>query len=254
MKQNFVQEADKYIKTRQRKRRWYRVVTCLAAVVVFCTVYALILPAITMEQEGQCEIPEHTHDISCYVQVTSIPRSVLTCSKETLNIHEHTDECYDEDGEPVCGYADFVVHVHDVSCYDENGDLWCPLPQIRTHTHDERCFPAEAAGTAAEHVHTEDCFTLTRGELICTETAGGGHTHGESCYTETASLVCTIPESDAHQHGEGCYATVRELTCTLPETQGHEHTDSCYAWEKTLTCGQAAEPAEGETPAASEPI
>ena len=254
MKQNFMQEADKYIKTHQRKRKWHRVVTCLAAVVVFCTVYALILPAITMEQEGQCEIPEHTHDISCYVQVTSIPRSVLTCSKETLNIHEHTDECYDEDGEPVCGYADFVVHVHDVSCYDENGALWCPLPQIRTHTHNERCFPAEAAGTAAEHVHTEDCFILTRGALICTETAGGGHIHGESCYTETASLVCTIPESDAHQHGEGCYTTVRELTCTLPETQGHEHTDSCYAWEKMLTCGQAAEPAEGETPAAPEPI
>ena len=248
-----MQEADKYIKTHQRKRKWHRVVTCLAAVVVFCTVYALILPAITMEQEGQCEIPEHTHDISCYVQVISIPQSVLTCSKETLNIHEHTDECYDENGEPVCGYADFVVHVHDASCYDENGALWCPLPQIRTHTHDERCFPAET-GTAAEHVHTEDCFTLTRGALICTETAGGGHTHGESCYTETTSLVCTIPESDAHQHGEGCYATVRELTCTLPETQGHEHTDSCYAWDKTLTCGQAAEPAEGETPAAPKPI
>ena len=253
MKQNFMQEADKYIKTHQRKRKWHRVVTCLAAVVVFCTVYALILPAITMEQEGQCEIPEHTHDISCYVQVISIPQSVLTCSKETLNIHEHTDECYDENGEPVCGYADFVVHVHDASCYDENGALWCPLPQIRTHTHDERCFPAET-GTAAEHVHTEDCFTLTRGALICTETAGGGHTHGESCYTETTSLVCTIPESDAHQHGEGCYETARELTCTLPETQGHEHADSCYAWDKTLTCGQAAEPADGETPAAPEPI
>ena len=248
-----MQEADKYIKTHQRKRKWHRVVTCLAAVVVFCTVYALILPAITMEQEGQCEIPEHTHDISCYVQVISIPQSVLTCSKETLNIHEHTDECYDENGEPVCGYADFVVHVHDASCYDENGALWCPLPQIRTHTHDERCFPAET-GTAAEHVHTEDCFTLTRGALICTETAGGGHTHGESCYTETTSLVCTIPESDAHQHGEGCYETARELTCTLPETQGHEHADSCYAWDKTLTCGQAAEPADGETPAAPEPI
>ena len=249
-----MQEADKYIKSRQRKRQWYRVVTCLAAVVVFCTVYALILPAITMEQEGQCEIPEHTHDISCYMQVTSIPRRVLTCSKEMLNIHEHTDACYNEKGEPVCGYADFVVHVHDASCYDENGNLWCPLPQIRTHTHNERCFPADTAGTAAEHVHTEECFILTRGALICTETGGGGHTHGDSCYTETASLVCAIPESDAHQHGEGCYATVRELTCTLPETQGHEHTDSCYAWEKTLTCGQAAEPADGETPAEPKPI
>ena len=254
MKQNFMQEADKYIKTHQRKRKWHRVVTCLAAVVVFCTVYALILPAITMEQEGQCEIPEHTHDISCYMQVTSIPRRVLTCSKEMLNIHEHTDACYNEKGEPVCGYADFVVHVHDASCYDENGNLWCPLPQIRTHTHNERCFPADTAGTATEHVHTEECFILTRGALICTETGGGGHTHGDSCYTETASLVCAIPESDAHQHGEGCYATVRELTCTLPETQGHEHTDSCYAWEKTLTCGQAAEPADGETPAEPKPI
>ena len=254
MKHSFMQEADKYIKSRQRKRQWYRVVTCLAAVVVFCTVYALILPAITMEQEGQCEIPEHTHDISCYMQVTSIPRRVLTCSKEMLNIHEHTDACYNEKGEPVCGYADFVVHVHDASCYDENGNLWCPLPQIRTHTHNERCFPADTASTAAEHVHTEECFILTRGALICTETGGGGHTHGDSCYTETASLVCAIPESDAHQHGEGCYATVRELTCTLPETQGHEHTDSCYAWEKTLTCGQAAEPADGETPAEPKPI
>ena len=254
MKHSFMQEADKYIKSRQRKRQWYRVVTCLAAVVVFCTVYALILPAITMEQEGQCEIPEHTHDISCYMQVTSIPRRVLTCSKEMLNIHEHTDACYNEKGEPVCGYADFVVHVHDASCYDENGNLWCPLPQIRTHTHNERCFPADTAGTATEHVHTEECFILTRGALICTETGGGGHTHGDSCYTETASLVCAIPESDAHQHGEGCYATVRELTCTLPETQGHEHTDSCYAWEKTLTCGQAAEPADGETPAEPKPI
>ena len=254
MKHSFMQEADKYIKSRQRKRQWYRVVTCLAAVVVFCTVYALILPAITMEQEGQCEIPEHTHDISCYMQVTSIPRRVLTCSKEMLNFHEHTDACYNEKGEPVCGYADFVVHVHDASCYDENGNLWCPLPQIRTHTHNERCFPADTAGTATEHVHTEECFILTRGALICTETGGGGHTHGDSCYTETASLVCAIPESDAHQHGEGCYATVRELTCTLPETQGHEHTDSCYAWEKTLTCGQAAEPADGETPAEPKPI
>lgn len=172
MKHSFMQEADKYIKSRQRKRQWYRVVTCLAAVVVFCTVYALILPAITMEQEGQCEIPEHTHDISCYMQVTSIPRRVLTCSKEMLNIHEHTDACYNEKGEPVCGYADFVVHVHDASCYDENGNLWCPLPQIRTHTHNERCFPADTAGTAAEHVHTEECFILTRGALICTETGG----------------------------------------------------------------------------------
>lgn len=32
----------------------------MACVVVFCTVYALILPAITQE-EGACERPEHTY-------------------------------------------------------------------------------------------------------------------------------------------------------------------------------------------------
>lgn len=44
------QQTAKYARKHQRKKRWYRVVTCLAAVVVFCTTYALILPAITLER------------------------------------------------------------------------------------------------------------------------------------------------------------------------------------------------------------
>lgn len=34
-----------------QSKKWRRVVTCMAAVVVFCTVYALILPAVTMDSE-----------------------------------------------------------------------------------------------------------------------------------------------------------------------------------------------------------
>ena len=60
MKQDTLQGAEKYTKAHQRKNRWYQVVTGLACVVVFCTVYALILPAITQE-EGACERPEHTY-------------------------------------------------------------------------------------------------------------------------------------------------------------------------------------------------
>lgn len=60
MKHGALQSAEKYMKAHKRKKSWYRVVTGLACVVVFCTVYALILPAITMEK-GACEIPEHTH-------------------------------------------------------------------------------------------------------------------------------------------------------------------------------------------------
>lgn len=71
MKKDALQGAEKYTKAHQRKKRWYRVVTGLACVVVFCTVYALILPAITMEK-GACEIPEHTHSEACYTQVTNL--------------------------------------------------------------------------------------------------------------------------------------------------------------------------------------
>lgn len=50
MKHGALQSAEKYMKAHKRKKSWYRVVTGLACVVVFCTVYALILPAITMEK------------------------------------------------------------------------------------------------------------------------------------------------------------------------------------------------------------
>ena len=42
-------QAAEYSRKHRSRRRWYKLVTCLAAVVVFCTVYALILPAVTME-------------------------------------------------------------------------------------------------------------------------------------------------------------------------------------------------------------
>ena len=79
MKHGALQSAEKYMKAHKRKKSWYRVVTGLACVVVFCTVYALILPAITMEK-GACEIPEHTHSEACYTQVTSATRTEPVCT------------------------------------------------------------------------------------------------------------------------------------------------------------------------------
>ena len=108
MKHGALQSAEKYTKAHQGKKRWYRVVTGLACVVVFCTVYALILPAITMEK-GACEIPEHTHSEACYTQVTSATRTEPVCTIESLNLHQHDDTCYDSEGNLTCGYADFVV-------------------------------------------------------------------------------------------------------------------------------------------------
>lgn len=159
MKKDDLQGAEKYTKAHQRKKRWYRVVTGLACVVVFCTVYALILPAITMEK-GACEIPEHTHSEACYTQVTSATRTEPVCTIESLNLHQHDDTCYDSEGNLTCGYADFVVHQHDSACYDENGNLWCPLPEIETHEHTGSCYAVPETDAPEVHTHTDDCEVI----------------------------------------------------------------------------------------------
>lgn len=216
---------------------------------VFCTVYALILPAITMEK-GACEIPEHTHSEACYTQVTSATRTEPVCTIESLNLHQHDDTCYDSEGNLTCGYADFVVHQHDSACYDENGNLWCPLPEIETHEHTGSCYAVPEADAPEVHTHTDDCYTVERDELTCTE-----HVHTDDCYTETSTLICSLEESDEHQHSDDCYAWNKMLTCDLStepaevatepvlvcgkaEILLHEHTADCLEESGNLICGK----------------
>ena len=234
MKYDVLRDAEKYTKVHKRKRLRHRVVTVLAGVVVFCTTYALILPAITLEK--QCDIPKHTHTDACYAQVTSVEKRVPVCSAETLEIHRHTADCYDADGNPTCGYADFVVHSHDSRCYDETGNLWCPLPEIKAHRHTADCYALPEG-----HTHAEGCYTSVRGDLVC-----GEHVHTDACYTETAVLACGLEESEEHRHDENCYETSRELTCGADSD--HSHTDACYEWEQVLSCDLPTEPAEDAQP------
>lgn len=234
MRNDVLRDAEKYTKVHKRKRLRHRVVTVLAGVVVFCTTYALILPAITLEK--QCDIPEHTHTDACYAQVTSVEKRVPVCSAETLEIHRHTADCYDADGNPTCGYADFVVHSHDSRCYDEKGSLWCPLPEIEAHRHTADCY-----ALPEKHTHAEGCYTSVRGDLVC-----GEHVHTDDCYTETPELACGLEESEEHQHDENCYKTSRKLTCGIDSD--HQHTDACYEWEQVLSCDLPTEPAEDAQP------
>ncbi len=234
MKYDVLRDAEKYTKVHKRKRLRHRVVTVLAGVVVFCTTYALILPAITLEK--QCDIPEHTHTDACYAQVTSVEKRVPVCSAETLEIHRHTADCYDADGNLTCGYADFVVHSHDSRCYDETGNLWCPLPEIEAHRHTADCY-----ALPEEHTHAEGCYTSVRGNLVC-----GEHVHTDACYTETAVLTCGLEESEEHRHDESCYETSRELTCGIDSD--HSHTDACYEWEQVLSCDLPTDSAEDAQP------
>lgn len=219
MRQDVLRNAEKYTKVHKRQRLRHRVVTVLAGVVVFCTTYALILPAITLEK--QCDIPEHTHTDACYAQVTSVEKRVPVCSAKTLEIHRHTADCYDANGNPTCGYADFVVHSHDSRCYDETGNLWCPLSEIEAHRHTADCYALPEG-----HTHAEGCYTSVRGNLAC-----GQHVHTDACYEWEQVLSCDLPTNSAED-------AQPVLVCTKPEIVLHRHTPDCFDADGNLICGQ----------------
>lgn len=200
-------QAEKYIKKNKRKKLWYKVVTCMAAVVIFITTYMLILPAITMEKTTNCG----------------------------LEIHQHSKECYDSEQNLICGYADFVVHTHDENCYDQSGKLLCDLPEVEEHEHQASCYQEEKKLVCGQeesegHVHEDDCYISKKADLICTQEE---HTHSEDCYDEEGNLICERAE---HEHTDDCYQWDKVLSCEKEESAGHTHTEDCYVTEKTLVC------------------
>ena len=221
MQKMIQQEAAKYMKQRQRRSAWRKFVRVMACVVVFCTTYALILPAITMEKYICGFSEEHIHSESCYEKLISENAVVSNCSYEDLNVHVHTADCYDEGQNLRCGFADFLVHVHDTDCVDEAGNLLCKLPQIRVHEHTEACYQA-AEETA--HRHDDSCYTRSLGELICQEPESETHTHAEGCYEIISELTCQLEEAASVEEAEA----EPELICDKDVIRLHTHTDACY--------------------------
>lgn len=78
----------KLLKDKARLRKWKRITLALSCVVVFCVVYALTLPAITLEGKTICGMEEHTHTEECYQD------DKLICDKEE---HQHTEDCYEKE-------------------------------------------------------------------------------------------------------------------------------------------------------------
>ena len=246
MKNSLFQRAAQFYKEQRRKKLWHRVVSGMACVVVFCTVYALILPAITLEKDPVCGMAEHTHTEECYAVEAVWPSNEYLCDEASLSGHTHNGSCYDAHGELTCGYADVVIHTHDHFCYDRNGRLSCPLEEIEEHRHSEACFRTQNVLTCEEaetgHIHNDQCFTCTRGELSCGQEEQSGHTHGDACYETARILTCGLAEDGEHTHSEDCYETRETLTCKQAESAGHTHTDACYDWTKTPTCGKEEDP------------
>ena len=68
MRQKLLSEATAFLVKNRRRRMWTKVVSCMAAVVVFCTTYVLILPALTLEKDTVCGYEEHVHTDACYLK------------------------------------------------------------------------------------------------------------------------------------------------------------------------------------------
>lgn len=82
-----------YIAARTKKKRWLVCCWIMAAIVVFCTVYALILPGVSESRKTLCGVESHEHSAICYApaenaSLTNLPeedRAAVESLIEAIN-------------------------------------------------------------------------------------------------------------------------------------------------------------------------
>ena len=111
------------------RKRWKHCVQALSCLVVFCTVYMLILPVITLEAKSYCGKEEHSHSPDCFIEI---------------------DQC------------GLIEHEHDEFCCDDEGSLICPLDE---HVHDDSCSDRILECGKTEHKHELICFSNPEADL-----------------------------------------------------------------------------------------
>lgn len=191
----------------RRSKIWKNVVISLAAVVVFCTTYALILPALTMSRENQslnCQAVFRIHNKECYGE-----NNDLICGKADYMLHAHESSCYDGGGDLVCPLTERIPHEHNSSCYMQSKELVCGLEEDGEHEHTVECLDAETgAYTCGYHVHNEDCWYIT--EILSCTNPDVPHHHLSECYNDEVTLVYGQLELMEHIHGSECYVKNKE--------------------------------------------
>ena len=200
MKKLLLREAAKHKLQNRRRKRWQKTVSILACLVVFCTVYALILPALTAEADTYCGKEEHTHTDACY-------EDKLICGQEEgQGAHHHTDDCYKEVDALVCQTPESDGHQHTEACYTEEQVLTCTnTEEGHVHSEFEGCYTTEKKLTCGmeegegAHHHTAECY---KKELICGKEE---HTHTLACYSNPAADV---------ENGDVWQNTVSSVTLT----------------------------------------
>lgn len=218
MQRSVHNQAKQYLRKHRRWKRWQKIVMSLACVVVFCTVYALILPAITARTNTSCGHEEHVHGDECY-------ENKLVCEiTEDASVHEHSEECMKHENSLVCGQEERTGHTHGNECYQTEQTNICGLEENEEHTHEDSCYQVEQI-------------------QMCGQEESAGHTHIDECYEDNVTYICGMEEGQnltGHTHSDECYK--KELGCELEE---HEHELACYSdpnadveteeiWKKTF--------------------
>ena len=141
------------------------------------------------------------------------------CGKEE---HKHTDDCYIEGTEPICGYEEGEIVEETMDSADDAGDGdssaadWDeagsepesepepqeePEPEVVLHHHTADCYEEQevlTCGIESDHVHQDYCYDQETGELLCTE-----HEHTDDCYTLEEVLVCGKEEGEPEETDDG---------------------------------------------------
>lgn len=200
MNQDLLRRAEKLNKVRQSRSRMNRATRILSLVIALSTIYALMLPAITINNDTVCGMEEHTHTEACYAV-----KPVLICGKTEAEAHAHTESCYTVADGYICGKQEIAPHVHTDACYGTQNRLTCSLLESEEHTHTESCYTSEKV-------------------LRCTLSTEG-HIHGPECLGQERLLRCGREETEGHVHSDACYEDQRVLACGMEE---HIHTAECY--------------------------
>lgn len=242
--------AAEMVQSHIHHKRWYRLVSALACVVVFCVTYALIMPALTLTGDPHCGLEEHTHGQECYTRPLECqtpenhehtgdcfaPEEVCVCGLEETAGHSHTGDCYSEQPCCICGQEEGPGHAHGGDCWQTTEKLACGQEETDGHAHGPECYSQTKTLVCTEdHEHTDECYTVSE-ECICTLAETPAHHHNGDCYTAAEQLVCTVAETPGHTHGSDCMGTALVLSCGMTECEPHSHTGDCCETQLMLVC------------------
>ena len=204
MNQMLSATAKKMKKNKKRKQAWRGVVRSLAMVIIFCTTYALILPAITMQSDPICGMEAHSHSESCYELLMT---DTLTCTLEESEGHTHSEGC--------CTLEESEEHTHTEECIT--------IPESEGHTHGDGCWTqTEELGSELicgldEHTHNDNCYPLET-QPVADEGYNCGyaqHTHKDTC----------ADDCDIVQH-------IHEAKCLLDHVDMNADLESPEQWKQ----------------------